>query len=146
MVKSTVVTDDNNFACYTQAGSSPFERGSLEGIMHALISRELAEQRRQDLLRQAERARRVRKARRARSARAGRGATPAWRAAAGRVLVRAGVLASGTALEDSLVVVRHRRRPATIAVIWAGRGLPPADPPAPTPLPAGHGDRSGSRS
>jgi hypothetical protein len=113
--------------------------------MLALMSRELAEQRRQDLLRQAERARRAGTARQARSARAGR-APWAWRAAAGRVLVRVGVLASGRALEDSLVVVRHRRRPATIAVIWTDRGSPPGDPPASVPLPAGRGDRSGTRS
>jgi hypothetical protein len=116
--------------------------------MTALMSKELAEQRRQDLLRQAERARRVRKARRARSARAGRGDTPtpwAWRAVAGRVLVRVGVLVSGTALEDSIVAIRHRRRPTTIAVIWSDRRVPHSDPPAPVCLPAGRRDRSGSR-
>ena len=100
--------------------------------MHALLSTELAEQRRRELLRQAERARRARKARRARSARAGRGtATWAGRAVAGRILVRAGVLVSGTSLEDSVVVVRHGGRP-TIAVIWSDRGVPPA----PVRLPA----------
>jgi hypothetical protein len=114
--------------------------------MHALMSKELAEQRRQDLLRQAERARRARKARRARSARGGRGAPWAWRAATGRVLVRVGVLASGTALEDSMVVVRHRRRPTTIAVIWSDRDASPGAAHVPEPLPAGRGDRSGSRS
>jgi hypothetical protein len=115
--------------------------------MHALMSKELAEQRRQDLLRQAERARRARKARRARSARGGRGGAPwAWRAATGRVLVRVGVLASGTALEDSMVVVRHRRRPTTIAVIWSDRDASPGAAHVPEPLPAGRGDRSGSRS
>jgi hypothetical protein len=115
--------------------------------MLALMSKELAEQRRQDLLRQAERARRAGTARRARSARAGRDGAPwAWRAAAGRVLVRVGVLASGRALDDSLVVMRHRRRPATIVVIWTDRGSPPGDPPASVPLPAGRGDRYGTRS
>ncbi len=115
--------------------------------MHALMSQELAEQRRRDLLRQAELARRARKARRARSVRAGRGGAPwAWRAAAGRVLVRVGMLASGTALEDSIVVVRRRRRPATIAVIWSDRGIPPGDPPVPMRLPASRGSRSGNRS
>jgi hypothetical protein len=44
--------------------------------MQAVMSKELAEQRRQDLLRQAERVRRVRMARRARSARPGRGHSP----------------------------------------------------------------------
>ncbi len=111
--------------------------------MQALLSMELGEQRRQDLLRQAERARRVRRARRARSARAGRGTPWGWRAAAGRVLVRAGVLASGTALDDSMVVVRHRRRPTTIAVVWSDRGALPGGAPASMRL---RGDRSGSRS
>jgi len=114
--------------------------------MHALMSKELADQRRQDLLRQAERARQARSARRARSARAGRGGAPwALRAATGRVLVRAGVLASGTALEDSVVVVRRRRRPTTVAVIWSDRGVPPVDRPVPARLPSGRGDRSGTR-
>lgn len=115
--------------------------------MLALMSEELAEQRRQELLRQAERARWVRKARRARSTRTGRGGAPsAWRAAAGRVLVRVGVLASGTALDDSMVVVRRRGRPTTIAVIWSDREVRPGEPSAPARLRAGRGDRSGSRS
>ncbi len=66
--------------------------------MHALMSQELAEQRRRDLLRQAELARRARKA------------------------------------------------PATIAVIWSDRGIPPGDPPVPMRLPASRGSRSGNRS
>jgi hypothetical protein len=115
--------------------------------MHALMSKELAEQRRQELLRQAERARRVAKARRARSARAGRGDAPwAWRAAAGRILVRAGVLVSGTALDDSMVVVRHRGRPTTITVIWSDQPAAPGDPAARMRLRAEGGDRSSSRS
>jgi hypothetical protein len=114
--------------------------------MNVLMSKELAEQRRQDLLRQAERGRRVRRARRARSARAGRGAPTAWRAAVGRGLVRGGMLVSGTALDDSVTVIRHRRRPTTIAVVWSDRGSPPGDRPTPARLRAGDGDRSGSRS
>jgi hypothetical protein len=42
--------------------------------------------------------------------------------------------------------MRHRRRPATIVVIWTDRGSPPGDPPASVPLPAGRGDRYGTRS
>jgi hypothetical protein len=115
--------------------------------MQALMSKELAEQRRQDLLRQAERARRVRKARRARSARAGRGHAPwAWRVATGRALVRVGVLVSGTTLEDSIVVVRRHRRPTTIAVIWSGRSAEQATDPAPMRLRAGRSSRPASRS
>lgn len=115
--------------------------------MQALMSKELAEQRRQDLLRQAERARQVRKARRARSVRAGRDHTPwAWRAAIGGVLVRVGVLVSGTTLEDSIVVVRRRRRPTTIAVIWSGRHAEHATDPAPMHLRAGRSRHTASRS
>jgi hypothetical protein len=114
--------------------------------MLAVLSKELAEQRRQELLRQAERARRVRQARRARSARAGRGAPWALRVAAGRVLVRVGVLASGTALHDSVVVVSHRRGPATVVVVWSEGAAPPSAPPAGARLRSRRGDRSGSRS
>lgn len=115
--------------------------------MQALMSEQLAEQRRQDLLRQAERVRRVREARRARSARAGRGHTPwAWRVVTGRALVRVGVLVSGTTLDDSLVVVRRHRQPTTIAVIWSGhRSEQPAGP-APMHLRAGRRRRTASRS
>jgi hypothetical protein len=114
--------------------------------MHTLMSEELAEQRRRELLRQAERARRVRKARRARSARAGRGAPRAWRAAAGRVLVRVGMLASGTSLDDSVVVVRRRGRPTTIVVIWSDRRAGSIDSSGPLRRRAERGDRSPSRS
>jgi len=115
--------------------------------MQALMSKELAEQRRQDLLRQAERARQVRKARRARSVRAGRDHPPwAWRVAIGGALVRVGVLVSGTTLEDSIVVVRRRRRPTTIAVIWSGRRAEHATGPTPMHLHAGHGSHTASRS
>jgi len=115
--------------------------------MHAQMSMELAEQRRQELLRQAERARRVAKARRARSARAGRaGAAWAWRAAAGRILVRAGALASGTALDDSVVVVRRRGRPTAIIVIWSDQPAASGDPANRTRLRAEGGDLSPSRS
>ena len=115
--------------------------------MQALMSNELAEQRRHDLLRQAERARRVRKARRARSARAGGGHTRwAWRVATGRALVRAGVLLSGTTLEDSLVVVRRRRHPTTIAVIWSGHRSEQPTGRAPLRLRAGRRPRTASRS
>lgn len=114
--------------------------------MQALMSKELAEQRRQDLLRQAERARRVRKARRARSIRAGRDHTQwAWRMAIGGALVRVGVLVSGTTLEDSIVVVPRRRRPTTIAVIWSGRAEH-ATGPALTHLRAGRSSHTASRS
>jgi hypothetical protein len=115
--------------------------------MLTLMSMELAEQRRQDLLRQAERARRARKARRARSARAGRDHTPwAWRVATGRALVRVGVLVAGTTLEDSIVVVRRPRRPTTIAVIWSGRRGDHANGPAPLRPRAGRTSPTASRS
>ena len=115
--------------------------------MQAVMSKELAEQRRQDLLRQAERVRRVRMARRARSARPGRGHSPlAWRVVIGRALVRAGVLVSGTTLEDSLVVVRRRRHPTTIAVIWSGRRSEHPAGPAPLHRRAGRHPRTASRS
>jgi hypothetical protein len=56
------------------------------------------------------------------------------------------MLVSGTALDDSVTVIRHRRRPTTIAVVWSDRGSPPGDRPTPARLRAGDGDRSGSRS
>ncbi len=115
--------------------------------MQALMSKELAEERRQDLLRQAERARRVRKARRARSVRAGRDHTPwAWRMAIGGALVRMGVLVSGTTLEDSIVVVHRRRRPTTIAVIWSGRRTEHTTGAAPTHPRARRTSHTASRS
>jgi hypothetical protein len=115
--------------------------------MQALMSQELAEQRRQGLLRQAERARQVRKVRRARSDRAGRGhGAWAWRVAIGGALVRVGVLVSGTTLEDSIVVVRRRRRPTTIAVIWSGRRAERASGPAPMHLRGGRTGHTATRS
>jgi hypothetical protein len=93
--------------------------------MHSLMTEELAEQRRQDLLRRAERARRAEQAERAHSglrATAARGSSRrGWRAVAGLALVRIGVRLGGDALADSVVVVAGRgTRPALLAVVWRG--------------------------
>jgi hypothetical protein len=112
--------------------------------MHALLSNELADQRRQELLRQAERARRTAKARAARAACAS-GGTGGWtvRSATGRALVRLSVLVSGTRLDDSVMVVRRRRGPAAVVVVWNDRPVP-SDPSAPVPVHAGSDDHSGT--
>jgi hypothetical protein len=74
------------------------------------------------------------------------GRRPRSRGARSQVLVRVGVLASGTALEDSMVVVR-RRRNTTIAVIWSDRRDDVArDQPAAMRPRAGRRERSESRS
>jgi hypothetical protein len=113
--------------------------------MHALLTNELADERRRELLRQAERARRVAKARSARAAGASAGAG-VWtmRSAVGRALVRLSVLVSGTRLDDTVMVVRRRHGHAAVVVIWKDRPVP-TDPPAPVPVHAGTGDHSGSR-
>jgi hypothetical protein len=113
--------------------------------MHALLSNELADQRRQELLRQAEQARRAAKARAARAVCASAGAG-VWtaRSAAGRALVRLTVFVSGRCLDDSVMVVHRRRGPAAVVVIWNDRPVP-SDPTAPEPVHAGTDDHSGSR-
>jgi hypothetical protein len=113
--------------------------------MHALLSNELAEQRRQELLREAERARRAAKARSARAAGASAGAG-VWtmRSAVGRALVRLSVLVSGTRLDDTVLVVRRRHGHAAVVVIWKDRPVP-IDPSTPVPVHVATGDHSGSR-
>lgn len=113
--------------------------------MHALLSNELADQRRQELLRQAEQARRVAKARAARAVRASAGAgVSTVRSAAGRALVRLSVLVSGKRLDDSVMVIPRRRGPAAVVVIWNDRPAP-SDPSAQVPVHAGTDDHFGSR-
>ncbi len=113
--------------------------------MLALLSNELANQRRQELRRQAEQARRVAKARAARAAGGSAGAG-VWtmRSSVGRALVRLSVLVSGTRLDDTVMVVRRRHGHAAVVVIWKDRPVP-IDPSAPVPVHAGTGDHSGSR-
>jgi hypothetical protein len=113
--------------------------------MHALLSNELADQRRQELLRQAEQARRVAKARAARAVCASPGAG-VWtvRSAAGRALVRLSVLVSGKRLDDSVMVIRRRRGTAAVVVIWNDRPVP-SDASAQVPVHAGTDDHFGSR-
>ncbi len=96
--------------------------------MHPLMTEELGEQRRRELLRRAERARRAAGARSTGRARLARGSTRrGWRAAAGLALVRTGVRVGDDALADSVVVVPGRgARPVTLAVVWRGDG---SDPP-----------------
>ncbi len=88
--------------------------------MYSLLTEELAEQRRRELLLQAERARLAVAARAAWQATAGPGsAARGWRAIAGLALVRCGVRLGADALADSVVVVPGRgARPATLAVVW----------------------------
>ena len=113
--------------------------------MHALLSNELAAERRQELLRQAERERRAAKARSARAASASAGAgVGTMRSAVGRALVRLSILVSGTRLDDTVMVVRRRHGHAAVVVIWKDRPVP-NDPSAPVPVHAGTGDHSGSR-
>ncbi len=109
--------------------------------MHPLMTEELAEQRRQDLLHQAERERCRARARSAHPAAAARGSSPrSWRAAAGVALVRIGVRLGGGSLADSMIVVPERGvRPAMMAVVWRGHD---GDPRRST----GTGRRKGRRS
>jgi hypothetical protein len=95
--------------------------------MYLLMSPELAEQRRRDLLREAERERRASGARSALGAVVRGSPRRGWRVAAGLVLVRLGVRLGGAALADAVVVVPARgARPAAMAVVWRQRG---GDPP-----------------
>jgi hypothetical protein len=96
--------------------------------MHPLMTEELGEERRRELLRRADRARRADNARRgARPAGARGPARRGWRVGAGLFLVRIGVRLGGDALSDSMVVVPGRGdRPATLAVVWRTHG---GDPP-----------------
>lgn len=96
--------------------------------MYSLLTEQLAEQRRQELLREAERARWAASARSAsRGEAARRLLLSRWRTVAGLALVRIGVRLGGDALGDSVVVVPGRgARPATLAVVWRGHdGGPP---------------------
>jgi hypothetical protein len=92
--------------------------------MHPLMSPELAELRRRDLLREAERDRRASRARSALRAVVARGSPRrGWRVVAGVVLVRLGVRLGGEALTDAMVVVPARgARPAVLAVVWRDHG------------------------
>ena len=99
--------------------------------MHPSMTQELADQRRRELLRRAERARWAKMTRSALRATAGWGGSSprGWRAVAGLVLVRIGVRLGGDALADSVVVVPGRgMRPATLAVVWRGHDRGHAEP------------------
>jgi hypothetical protein len=109
--------------------------------MQSLLTEELAEQRRRELLRQAEHARLVSSARSAcRPRRDGtepRRSRRGWRAVVSLALVRLGVRLGGAALADSIVVVPGRgARPAMLAVVWRGNDDGP-------PRRAGAGQSSG---
>lgn len=96
--------------------------------MYSLLTEQLAEQRRQELLREAERARLAAGAHSAAPRAAGRGPLLSrWRTVAGLALVRIGVRLGGDALADAVVVVPGRgARPATLAVVWRGRDNGPS--------------------
>jgi hypothetical protein len=112
-----------------------------EEKMQSLLTEELAEQRRRELLRQAEHERLVSSARSAwRSWPDGtesRRSRRRWRVVVGLALVRVGARLGGAALADSMVVVPGRgARPAMLAVVWRGNDDGP-------PRRAGTGQSSG---
>jgi len=82
-----------------------------EARMHPQFTQELAAQRRDELLHEADQARSVAQARSPH--------TP-WRSAAGFVLVRLGMRLAGRACDNPVVVVRrlHDGEQAAVAVIW----------------------------